>query len=436
MLVSKQLLQRRRLLFSIVVFLTGIAAIFIIACLQFYKEPIRSDGLGYYFYLPAFFIHNDIGLQTLAAERFGGYIPPVAGATTYAATGQYLIKYPMGVALLMTPFFLIACLIALVTGAAIDGFSFPFQYAAAVSGLFYAAAGLSILWSVLQKHFKQNTIILVLSGLLFSTNLFHYATYDSLFSHAYSFFLFSAFLYFVERVYSQYSARNLMATGAVAGLILVTRPTNGLWLIMGLLYGVTSFQALRDRCSAWKHQIKDGLLALLPMLGIISLQVLYWKTITGKLVVYSYPDEGFNFLKPEILNVLFSVRKGLFFWSPLLLTIIPGMFYIRKRAPEYFVPALVFLALNTYVISSWWYWSYGASFGSRAFLESLPIFAIALCALYEGIKTVNGKRAMRATIFCCALLSTWLMAKYWTHVIPYDNTTWSHFVDTFWTLSE
>lgn len=243
----------------------------------------------------------------------------------------------------MMPFFILACFASFITNAKIDGFSFLFQYAAAISGLFYATAGLAILWKVLQKYFKQNTILLVLFGLLFGTNLFHYATYDSIFSHAYSFFLFCTFLCLVvEHVYCESSLRHLMATGAVAGLIIVTRPSNGFWLLFGVFYGVTSIHELIERLHFWKSHVKECLFILMPFLGIIALQVLYWKIVAGTLVVYSYQDESFNFLKPEIVNVLFSVRKGLFFWSPILLTIFPGLFYVRKKSPEFFVPILLF----------------------------------------------------------------------------------------------
>ena len=423
--------QRKRLLFSLSVFFAGIIGLLTVYSLRLNYPPIRSDGVGYYLYLPATFIYQDIGLQRIAVEHFNGHIPAWTGATIYPGTQNYLIKYPLGEALLLTPFFLLAGLASLVAGARIDGFSFLFQYAAAVSGLFYVTAGLSLLWVVLQKHFKQNTILLVLLGLLFGTNLFHYATYDSIFSHAYSFFLFCAFLWLVGNIYSRAALHHFIAAGAVAGLIIVTRPTNIIWLVFGALYGVASLQELRVRFQFWKDHAKKFLTALLPLLAIITLQLIYWKLITGKYVVYSYPNEHFNFLKPEIANVLFSIRKGLFFWSPILLTIFPGLIYVRKRSPEFFVPILLYFPINIYIISSWHCWWYGGSFGHRAFLESLPIFAISLCAFYEGIGTRVGKRVLLGGIVFCAVLSTWLMANYWTRVIPFDGATWNHLAQTF-----
>ena len=420
---------RKESIFVLAVFFVGIIGIFTVYSCHLNGPPIRSDGVGYYLYLPAVFIYHDIGLQRIATERFDGLMPVGSGASPYKNSQKYLIKYPIGEALLMMPFFFLACLASFVANVKIDGFSFLFQYAAAVSGLFYATAGLAILWRVLQRRFRQNTILLVLFGLLFGTNLFHYATYDSVFSHAYSFFLFCAFLCLIdELIRSGYSPGRLITAGAAAGLIIVTRPTNALWLLVGALYGVSSIPKLLKRFRFWMSHAKECLFFLAPFLGIIFLQLLYWKIITGTFIIYPYQNEQFDFLKPEIVNVLFSVRKGLFFWSPILFIALPGLFYVRKRYPELFIPALLFLPLNAYVISSWGCWWYGGAFGHRAFVESVPIFAVCLCSFYEGIGFVWGRRAFVFVTLVCAAFSTWLMAKYWTGAIPFDGVTLSQFI--------
>jgi hypothetical protein len=419
----------RKQAFLLVILFAGIIAIFSISFFNLNNPPIRSDGVGYYLYLPAAFIYHDIGLQRIAVEEFNGHIPEWTGAKPYPGTQNYLIKYPMGEAILLSPFFFFAWLLSYLFNVKIDGFSYIFQFAAAISGLIYTTAGLSILWDVLRKNFETKTIQLVMFGIVFGTNLFHYATYDSIFSHAYSFFLFCAFLYLVDRLYSRSSMRDFIAAGAVAGVIILTRPTNGVWLLFGVFYGITSSNSFFERFQFIKRHGREILIGLLPLLGFIAIQLIYWKTITGKFFICPYDTEYFNFLKPEIINVLFSARKGLFFWSPILLTIFPGLYFLKKKAPEYLVPALLFLAINTCIISSWYMWWYGGSFGSRPFVESLPLFAICLCSLYEGVSSVIGKRLLTAFIFLCAALSIFLMFKYWLGDIPFDGINWDSFLN-------
>jgi hypothetical protein len=432
------MLRIKRHLFFVIIFLVGIIGLVAVYSKPLIYPPIRSDGVGYYLYLPAVFIYHDISLQSIAESHFKGHIPENAGAALWKDTGNYLIKFPIGEAVLMTPFFLVAWIFSLISSlfsaTRYDAFSHPFQYMAAVSGLFYAAAGLSILRGILQKYFRRNTVLLVLIGLLFGTDLFHYATCDSVFSHAYSFFLFVVFLYFVEQIYTQRSVRYFLGAGAVAGLILVTRPTNILWLVFGVFYAVRSVHDLGDRYRFLLGHARQCLLALLPFFGFVALQLLYWKAITGSFVVYSYGSERFCFAHPHIADVLFSVRKGLFFWAPILLTVFPGLWYARTKAPGYFVPILIFFPLNVYIVASWESWWYGGSFGHRAFVESMPLFAICLCSLYEGIRSVAGKRVLLSAMAVCMLLSTWLMVSYWFGMIPYENPAWKDIINALMVL--
>jgi hypothetical protein len=421
-----------KFVFMIGVVLLGVVSLYYIYSEQLNYPVIRSDGEGYYAYLPAIFIYHDISLRTLVAGPLYGDAPQ--GAAIWGDTTRYFIKYPVGEAILMMPFFWLGFVGAFIAHNGVNGYSPTFQFAAAFSGLVYTAIGLVLLWTVLQKHFKQNTILMVLTGILFGTNLFHYATYDAIFSHTYSFFLFALFLFIVERLYRKSKFLDFIALGLVGGLIVITRPINSIWLLFGIFFGINSREDVKERFKFWifhKYKILFGIVALF---GVVSIQLLYWRVITKSFFVYSYGSENFVFSQPEILNVLFSVRKGLFFWSPILLLVFPGLFFVKKMAKEYFLPILVFFPINIYIISSWYAWSYGGSFGQRPFVESLPMFAIVLCSLYEGVETISWKRVILFFIIAASGLSIWLMLKYWLGIIPFDGTTWELYIKTFFSL--
>lgn len=69
------------------------------------------------------------------------------------------------------------------------------------------------------------------------------------------------------------------------------------------------------------------------------------------------------------MGVLFSVQKGLFFWSPLLpaCAALFGLAWSSHSARAFVLPAVLFLVANTYVIASWWDCTrddnYGAAIG-------------------------------------------------------------------------
>ena len=154
----------------------------------------------------------------------------------------------------------------------------------------------------------------------------------------------------------------------------------------------------------------------------------YWKFITGRWIIFSYRGESFDFSHPQIINVLFSIRKGLFFWSPVLLLAAAGFFLMKKYKPAYVLPTLVFMPLNVYIIASWQNWAYGGSFGHRAFLESLAIFAFGYASLVQSASAPARRRALLIASTIFVLLSTRLMVEYWLGIIPFDRTTWQQFV--------
>ena len=113
--------------------------------------PIRSDGMGYYLYLPAALIDHDLTLQTTIARSFGGTSPEWAGVNRIRETNRLLIKYPPGEAIMLAPFFLLAHGVTIASGVAdADGFSVLYQAAAAIGGLCYVLLGLSVLRTLLE----------------------------------------------------------------------------------------------------------------------------------------------------------------------------------------------------------------------------------------------------------------------------------------------
>src|SRR5688572_6956574 len=61
------------------------------------KPVIRSDGVGYYLYLPAALVDRDLTLETSVQREFPDGVP---GGCVNTIEGRQVIKYPLGEALL------------------------------------------------------------------------------------------------------------------------------------------------------------------------------------------------------------------------------------------------------------------------------------------------------------------------------------------------
>jgi hypothetical protein len=419
---------RRFVLFATLLALAGFAYVYLGPASP--TPLIRADGAGYYVYLPGYVLHHDPTLRTAATDRavleVGDY-GFVLGLTKDPHTGNYFERYGIGQAVLMLPFFLVGHLLAIVAGSQLDGYS-PFEHAmAGLSGLFYMFAGVWLLRSVLSRYFSRGVVLATLISIVFGTSLFHYATYDSIFSHAYSFFLVTLLLWLIPNFYAETARRwrYVIALGATAGLILLVRNQNAVILLLVPLFGLARLDDVRARLDFFRtHLFQSGAVVLTAFFVFVP-QMLVWHVATGRFLVFAYESSGGNgaqsflWTNPAFPQVLTSFNPhGLLPWAPVLVFAIVGFIFLRQALPGLFYATLVVLSINTYVIASWFNWFYGGGFGHRQFIDTLALMSIPLAAFYSSIK-VGWLRGAIGVIAGLMIFSTVLqMYHFWEHLIP------------------
>ena len=394
-------------------------------------NPIRSDGFSYYVYLPSWFLFHDTTLSAVARDCCGGVYPAFTAIIRWPSTYRWVNAHPIGVAIMQAPMFAVAHVLTRWTNLSPDGFTMYYQHGVGLAGLLWIVAGLIVLRRVLRRHFGEAVTAATLVTILLGTSLYHYATFDSSYSHAYSFFLFAAFLDLTERWHRQPDVTASVLLGVVAGLIVLTRHTNVLFLLFFPLYGLDGPDAVGARLALFGRQIRLVAVIAVVAAAVVAPQLAIYYQATGRPIVSSYGDLGFNFGSPKIAAVLFSVQKGLFFWSPLLLAACAGMIGLarsRHSARAFVLPAAVVLVANTYVIASWWDWQFGGSFGHRGFVDALPVFAIGMAAFYDWSARTRARWTIGASIVAMAIaLNLFQMLQYWNGVLPFSDTTWDQY---------
>ncbi len=108
-----------------------------------------------------------------------------------------------------------------------------------------------------------------------------------------------------------------------------------------------------------------------------TFQMIYWKTVTGKWIFYSYGNEGFDFSNPNIWKGLTSFHNGWLIYTPIMLLALLGLFILRKKR-DWFWPIVFFLPVHIYITYSWWCWYYINGFGSRPMVETYALLSIPL----------------------------------------------------------
>jgi len=396
--------------------------------------PIHSDGYSYYVYLPSWAIYHDPSFEALARDWYGGTYPGFTGLLRWPTTGRWVDLHPIGTAVLMAPFFVVADLLSRWSNLPRDGFSLYYQHAAGLAGLAFLVAGLAVLREMLSRQFTAGVVLATLVCITWGTNLFHYGVFDGTFSHVYSFFLICLWIVIVERWWAQPTWQDSLALGAIAGLIFLIRHTNVIYGLVVPLYGVTRLSDVRPRVVAlWERRTWLGVALIVASAIAFPQLVLYWISTSHWFVSpYSALDVGFSFGSPRLGGVLFSTQKGLFFWSPLLLFAVAGAIVARGAARAIVPAAVLIFGVQAYLAASWWDWQFGASYGHRAFTDGLGLAAMLLAAWFEWVAQRPLLRRVMATVAALLVaLSVVQMLQYWTHNMPEASTTWDQYRESF-----
>lgn len=376
------------------------------------------DALGYYQYLPAVLIHGDIERQAWLEPIDSVY--QLSGGTIYQVTelpnGNRATKYFCGIALLQAPFFAVGHVVAGLTGAAQDGFSPPYQWAIALSPLFYGLIGLLLLRVVLLRYFSDAATALTILLLVLATNAIQYISVDNAQTHGYLFTMYAAQLYATMRWHERPSLLSAAALGGLIGLATVSRPTEALMLFLPLLWNTHTKETARAKWALVRAHRGHVVMALI--MGFLALlpQLLYWKLVTGSWVY----DVGskWDFLDPH-WRVLVGGEKGWFIYTPITILMVAGLFLMRGQPWRKSV--LVYFLLNTWLIIAWHDWHYGGSYSSRALVQSYPVLALPFAALLE--RALASRWKWPALGFCGYLLAVNLfqIKQYNNTVIHYDR---------------
>jgi len=389
-----------------------------------WRGIIGSDGKGYYAYLPAVFIYHDLNLNFFEAiEKEYSIKETFYDYRTNDEAGHVYDKYFCGTSILISPFFMLAHLLTILTGNQVDGYSLLYSIFVNIAALSYLTLALVYLKRLLDFYTdRQNLISFVLLSFTFGTNIFYYAVSEPSMSHIYSFFCITALLYNFKCLSLKYQAKQLYLCSFLLGLIVLIRPVNGIVVFIFPFFFQSRGHLLaffHECFSHWKRVILSGMI----FFALTSVQLILFKIETGRFIIDSYSHEHFNWTRPELLNILFSYKKGLFVYTPMILLSFTGLYFLPGHNGFQTIVFLLFFILLSYVLSSWWCWYYGGSFGLRAYVEYYSLFAILLTVSLDAIKNEPVKK-MFITLICFAIfLNLFQTYQYRYYLIHWSDMT-------------
>lgn len=346
---------------------------------------VAGDGLGYYSYLPAVFIHHDAHLEFkwFAKVYNDNYVYDAFENPEDNLLVQYgnrkINKYYPGLSFIWAPFFFAGHLLAKILDFPPDGFSGPYQWTIGVGSVFYLTLGLIFLRKLLQKMFGHPMVAAVVPFLVFfGTHLFFYGITANTLSHAYSFTFIVLFLYFVQCYFNDTGqrTRNFLWVTLFFVITLSIRPFNGLILLATPAFIPPGFFKAKKFFDGftWKEIVIAGIIlfTLIWHFSIVYIQ-------THSFFAYTYTNETFDFTEPKFVDALISYRYGLFIYVPLAFLALAGIFFLPRKQ-QLILPVLFFAIL--FVYSCWWFWP----ITKRAMIDWYAIPAILLAAFFSRVK--------------------------------------------------
>ena len=338
------------------------------------------DGFGYYMYLPSLFENKTLNIDKEWAQAVQNEY--CNNTETYQLilqpNGNHIDLYHIGLSYLQLPSYSISHFYAKAFGYKTDGFSLPFTVGFLLNALLFCLIGIIYLRKLLLLFFNDTTTSLVLVLLYASTNTFITFTIQKDLPHLYIFALNSVFLYHLILFIRSKEKKHLLISALIFGITVAIRPTQAL---LGLIPLILLWKQKSNYKSLFTQVLCYPIFALLWNLP----QIAYWYFIGGKLFMPNLHTEEIIIIDPNLIDFLFSFRKGWLIYSPVFILSFIGFSALYKRNKNTFWALFASTSLYILIMSSWECWWYASSYGSRAMTDIYPFLIIPIAFLWESL---------------------------------------------------
>lgn len=359
---------------------------------------LGADSRTYFVFLPAALrgqgvdfsgVFRDWGLPDLARD-------------------SWLLRgvHPVGPALVWTPFYLLAHVYVLAgralgrTAYEADGLSAPYVRATSLATGLVVVLGAVTLFTVLRRRHSRDVAMAATALALLATPLPFYVVVQPAMAHGIVFGVAALFLAAWTAAEREPTAARWSVLGGVFGLLVLMR-----WqaAVAGVLPALLALRDLRRR--------RIGVVTLARAAGFALLafapQMLAWKAQHGRWITNPQGGGYVDWTSPHLVDVLFSADRGLFAWTPVCLLAVGGLLWALRREPLLAGGGLAILGLTTWVNGGVRDWTGNDAFGARRFDLVIPLFALGLGVVVEGIVRLVARRPILAPAALGALLVAW-----------------------------
>jgi len=388
-------------------------------------QAVYGDGIGYYSYLYSIVIDGDIDTTNEYKHIYTPFnnnslnpeMSPVVQIVKASKEGKVENHFGMGVAILLTPFFISANALSILLNfigvhVPAQGYSDIYQIFTGIGAVFYTILGIYILDRLL-FHFLKDSYVgkLTITAIFFATNLLYYGSFDVINSHFASFFLSTLFFYILF-IYKN-DIKKTASLGFITGFILSVRPQDALVAVIWIIYALNNYK----KNNKYYKKFGKELLVFLLFAFLGSLALVYnWTYTYGNPLNHPYLQATYQYMVNSNLRLLdsfFNTSTGLLSTTPIL--IIPLIYFIylifSKKASIQIILLSIFFTLQYIMITLQGGWQ-AAAYGGRMYISTLPFFAFLLAGFLKTLTLRYGKRISLIMVSVFILLNLFNMARF------------------------
>lgn len=397
------------------------------------RYAISWDTVGYYWYLPQYFIYGGkiTTLETIEMLRQKYDFCSHIYQFNQEANGLYVSRYTLGQALFQLPFFIMAHLIALLFGLPADGFSIVYLFFQVLGSIFYFLSAIFILKELLNNYVCDKTVAITLLLLFFGTNLLYNYTHQTWYcsTHNYLFAGIVYLIYLLHRYSLKQSAVLARCIGLLGVIIALTRPAASSFLLL-LLFPLF----YNERIKLDKYFLNLFVGATVPLI----LQLLHWKINTNEWIYFGYknPAEGFDYPGKHLIKNLFYFRKGWLVYTPVMTFALFGFYFLYQKSRNLFWSITPYFLINLIVISSWSVWWWSESYGHRAMIESYAVLVFPLAFITQEIINRKYKYVFGFMIVLLCILNIFKLWQYSQNILHPGRITKAYYFATFFNTTK
>ena len=375
-----QVYRFRRIYVKFLTFVFAIAVCVLGSSVLSGESPdlIVGDGNGYYAWVRSIVIDGDLDFENDFREL---YFPEPSPADILTKTPKNLVpnKYPIGVAILEAPGFLLGHLIAKATPFEADGISPPYQLTVTISIVLLILSSFYLFYIALIDYGVNNKVACLFAAMpLIGTNLLHYLAKEPGMAHGAGVALTNILIYMsIINLQSRFKKFIfIFIAGIFMGWLIIIRNTN---LILMPFFIWLFHKKIKKKNNIFILIIGAGLMIFLQQLSFFLL----W----GRPVLNSYGYERFTLELKNIFSAVLGTDYGLFLYHPwyLILVILNLLGCLGLKNQRILNLTVITSFIMLWLINGFWGEDFGDSFGHRAFIETLTPLSFGAAITVENI---------------------------------------------------